>query len=361
MTTTDAEENRGRPPGALLRIVGGLSPAYFAMVMATGIVSIAAKLQGMPVVAAGLFRLNAGFFAVLWFLYLARLALARDRFLADLCDHNKGVGYFTSVAATCVLGNQFVLIGDDARTGFLLWALGGALWLVQLYTIFTCLTIKREKPTLARGLNGGWLLPVVATQSVSVLGGLLAERSGGWNEEILFFSLATWLGGGMLYIWIIALIFYRYTFFTLEPEDLTPPYWINMGAMAISTLAGAVLVSASPHSALLREIAPFVKGFTLLFWATATFWIPMLLILGAWRHVAMRFPLRYDPAYWGAVFPLGMYTAATHRLADALDAPFLLAIPRVGVYVALAAWLTTFAGLARGLTRAVAGARADRS
>ena len=32
----------------------------------------------------------------------------------------------------------------------------------------------------------------------------------------------------------------------------------------------------------------------------------MLLILGIWRHVIRRFPLRYDPLYWGAVFPLGM-------------------------------------------------------
>ena len=51
----------------------------------------------------------------------------------------------------------------------------------------------------------------------------------------------------MLYIWIISLIFYRYTFFAMEPSDLAPPYWINMGAVAISTLAGALLVAA-PHS-----------------------------------------------------------------------------------------------------------------
>jgi Voltage-dependent anion channel len=41
----------------------------------------------------------------------------------------------------------------------------------------------------------------------------------------------------MLYIWIISLIFYRHTFFVLEPSDLAPPCWINMGAVAISALA----------------------------------------------------------------------------------------------------------------------------
>jgi tellurite resistance protein TehA-like permease len=73
----------------------------------------------------------------------------------------------------------------------------------------------------------------------------------------------------------------------------------------------------------------------------------MLLVLGLWRHGYRRFPLRYDPLYWGAVFPLGMYTAATVRLSRAIDAPFLHQIPHYFVFVALAAWLLVFVGMAR--------------
>jgi tellurite resistance protein TehA-like permease len=122
-----------------------------------------------------------------------------------------------------------------------------------------------------------------------------------------------------------------------------------MGAVAISTLAGTTLVAAAPHSPLLRDLQPFLKGFSLLFWATATWWIPMLIILGVWRHIYRRFPLRYDPLYWGAVFPLGMYAVCTFRLANIIDAPFLLIVPRVFLYTALVAWTLTMAGLVRSL------------
>ena len=118
-------------------------------------------------------------------------------------------------------------------------------------------------------------------------------------------------------------------------------------------LSGTLLIAAAPLSPLLGDLLPFLKGFTLLFWATATWWIPMLVILGAWRHVYQRFPIRYDPLYWGAVFPLGMYTVCTFRLAYAIDAPILLVIPRVFLWIAIAAWSAAFIGLLRDLMRQV--------
>jgi tellurite resistance protein TehA-like permease len=75
----------------------------------------------------------------------------------------------------------------------------------------------------------------------------------------------------------------------------------------------------------------------------------MLIALGVWRHVYRRFPLRYDPLYWGAVFPLGMYTVCTFRLAYVLDAPVLLVIPHTFIYISLLAWFLTMIGLTRSL------------
>ncbi len=342
------------PPSASASAgLAGLSPAYFALVMATGIVSLAAHLQGHDALAHGLLWLNVAQWLALCLLNVARLARHPARFFGDMADHGRGPGFFTAVAGTAVLASQFLLLTHDGWPGLALATLAALLWLVLTYAVFLALTVKDDKPTLDRGISGSWLLAVVATQSLAVLGALVAAQGVGvgarWRLELDFAALALWLWGGMLYIWTMALIFYRYTFFRLTPDELTPPYWINMGAMAISTLAGSLLVANAQQTPFLASLLPFLKGFTVFYWASGTWWIPMLLLLGVWRYVVRRHPLQYNPLYWGAVFPLGMYSACTHQMARALELGFLEWVAPLFFHVALAAWAAAFLGMVRQL------------
>ncbi len=330
-----------------------LHPAYFALAMATGIVAIACHLLGLGEFAVALARINLVAYPTLLVLFIARAVMFRERVIADWGDHAGAGGYFTVVAATGVLGTQAVLLHDGILAAKILWWICVALWAMCTYTVFALLTVREQKPTLAEGINGGWLVAVVATQSVSVLGCTLDGAVLGDRDTMLFVLMSFWLGGGMLYFWIIGLIFYRYMFFRFSPTDAAPPYWINMGAVAISTLAGALLANAAESSTLLAPLRPFILGLTMMFWATATWWIPLVLILGIWRHRVRRVPFSYDPLYWGLVFPIGMYSVCTFRLAEALDAPFLMSIARPFVIAAVAVWLLTFLGLTKQILYAV--------
>jgi tellurite resistance protein TehA-like permease len=332
-----------------------LYPGYFAFVMATGIVSIASYLQGMISLSSALFSINIVGYVILWVLTLVRLYLYFPGFITDLTSHVRGPGFFTLVAGTCILGNQFVLISRDFTTSFYLLVLGIILWLILIYGFFTSVIVHEAKPTLGTGIHGGWFIAVVATQSVSVLGALVASGFIGWQEHFLFISLVMFLVGSMLYLIILTLVFYRLMFFDFTPKDFIPLYWVNMGAAAITTLAGGRLILASGEWAFLQEILPFLKGFTMLFWATATWWIPLLLILSVWRHLYQHFPLRYDAQYWSLVFPLGMYTASTFVFAQATGLNLFYFISRYFIYAAFLAWLVTFIGMGRRIVKIVAG------
>lgn len=332
--------------------IRALSPSYFALVMATGIVGIAVHQAGFGIVATAFLALNLLQYGVLCALTVWRVARHWDAVCADLTGHQSGPGFFTMVAGTCVLGSQVLLVAGATTIAFALWGLGLALWIGLTYALFTAFTIKESKPSLDQGINGAWLLAVVATQSIAVLSAMLARHLDQPHRlEVNFLALSMWLWGGMMYIWMISLIFYRYTFFRFSPGDLSPPYWINMGAMAISTLAGARLIENAPDAWYLASLLPFLKGFTVFYWATGTWWIPMLAILAVWRHAFKRFPLAYDSLYWGAVFPLGMFTVATREMARAMELYFLERLPRVFIFIALAAWLLTFTGMLRTFLR----------
>jgi tellurite resistance protein TehA-like permease len=303
----------------------------------------------MRTLAVSLLVINIVAYVVLWLLLLVRLFLFFSRIKDDINNHVRGPGFFTVVAGTSVLGSQLLIVANQVRFALALWLLAVILWTAIMYSFLTAMTVRENKPSIEGGLNGAWLLIVVATQSISVLGTLLATQFVGSREAVLFFTLCMFLLGCMLYIPLITLIFYRFTFVNLTTVSLTPPYWINMGAVAITTLAGARLIIAAPEWNLLSDFLPFLKGFTLFFWAAGTWWIPLLLILGFWRHVYKRFPLRYDPQYWGMVFPLGMYTVCTFQLAKALNFSPLLIIPRYFIYLALAGWLVVSFGLVYSL------------
>lgn len=331
-----------------------LSPSYFALVMATGIVSIAAEFAGYSSIAFILLWLNVVQFSILWILYIWRIIQFPQNFLHDLTDHQNSFGFFTIVAGTCVFANQLIVIYGIYTIPMVLWIIGVVLWIVLTYTIFVNITIKENKPELDRGINGAWLLAVVATQAIAVLSALLSLHfDQPYRLYLNFLALSMWLWGGMMYIWMISLIFYRYTFYKFMPGDLSPPYWISMGAMAISTLAGSLLIKNSGDAWFLQTLHPFLKGFTIFFWATGTWWIPMLIILAIWRHGYKKYPLTYEPGYWGGVFPLGMYTASTFEMARVMNLDFLIPIPKYFIYIAFTAWIVTFYGLVNHVIKSI--------
>jgi len=153
----------------------------------------------------------------------------------------------------------------------------------------------------------------------------------------------------LFYLIVIGIIFYRTTFFPMRADEFKPSYWIDMGAAAISTLAGVLLIKNTNGIVVHQDFIPTIKVLSVLFWIAGTWWIPVIVFLEIWRHKVI--PLKYNPGYWSLVFPLGVYTVCTLELSDVIGLTFLKKVPGVSIYVAWLAWLITFSGMCIGLIK----------
>lgn len=282
----------GRPGGLLQRCIPPPRALYgcFAFVMATGIVSIAAGLVGFGRVSDFLFLVNLAVFPVLSTLLVTSLLLEPASIVADLRDHRVAPRMLTVVAAICVLGNEFALTSGHRAIAVGLWLAAAFLWLGLVYCLFAVMTTRPEKPPLETGLDGSWLLLVVSTEALAILTTRVMGAAVPPGPA-LFASLCLFLLGGAFYAILLVLIVYRWLFLPMRPDQLTPAYWINMGAAAIAALAGTRLLETIGGAMAATPARGVIFAATILFWALATWWIPLLAALTLWRHRSGAIPL----------------------------------------------------------------------
>lgn len=303
--------------------------------MATEIVSTALHLYHQATLSTLLMWVGAVAYVALWALYLTRAMRWPQHTRQDLTNPARMFGYFTMVAGSNVLAVRFLFAHLD-MLGLVLGATGCALWVGLFYTLTTVLIVgRRVRLTM---VNGGWLIAIVAEESLSTWLGAMVDHLPGAAPDLFLGALVFWAMGIMLYVVFIGLVIDRLFFYRVRAADLDPPYWINMGATAITVLASSRLLLLHHAGAALVTVRPFLEGLTVVLWAWGSWWIPLLLVLGWWKYGHEQEPMRYHPAQWSIVFPLGMYATATTTLARVPGFSPLHAIGATFVWVALAAW-----------------------
>ena len=331
--------------------VRDLHPAYFAFVMATGIVSTATHLLGPAWLSDALLVLACLGLVVLVVALALRVTLFRSRVTADVQAADRAFGFFTITAGLDVLGVRFALAGHPVVTAVLA-GLAGLMWLVLTYGVPAILLLGRAADSVLGGVNGSWLLWIVATQSLALAAAVLVPVWPSQDALLAPVSLALWSVGLVLYLMVVTLIMLHWLTVPMTPAAAGPPYWILMGATAISVLAGARDLLLPASIPVVRDTAGFVEGFSFTLWAFGTWWIPLLLILGFWRHIRRHWPLTYEPTLWSVVFPLGMYSVATLTFGKPAHLGFMAPIARVMMWVSVAAWLLVAAGFVIHVTPA---------
>ncbi len=279
--------------------------------MATGILSIGLQLIGYPIVS----RVALGIAAAIWLLLAAgfgtRLAVERDRWIADAGTP----AALTGVAATTLIGTRVSLLGWQTLAAALL-----ALAMTALVVLIVPVIRRVRRPA-----TGSAFLICVAPQGIAVLAATLAAAGQGrWLAPA---ALGLFCAGVVLYLWTLTRFDFR------QVCTGAGDHWVLTGAVAISALAAAKLTAYPPWTG---------TGHTAL--RTVTLVLVAIDLLGyvVLAVAEIRWPRpRFDVRRWATVFPLGMSGAAVVSAVGATGVDWLHGIGSVLLWIAVAAWLTT--------------------
>lgn len=285
----------------------------FAVVMATGIISISSEQHGLTAVSLALV-------AVAGAAYVALVAAAIRKGRYALAGDLRSTGAFallTFVAGTDVLASRAISAGERTLP-LTLGVVALAAWLVLVPAAL------RAARSELRSARGEWLNLVVATQSLAVVGAQAPDIPPGARTA----ALILWLCGLVLYVALAPLAGRRAIRSWRQPREHAPDAWILPGALAISTLAAAELSHARPLGGATMTIAHVL-------WALACAGYLALTVLDL-RVAASREGPGWSTNRWSMVFPLGMFSTASDAIGLPTLAAALLAIAGI-------AWLATAA------------------
>ncbi len=318
---------------------GQIAEAAFQPVMATGVLSLAARTVGLS--ALSLVLLCLAILAYIVLLVYDAVRLDR-RPMVVLEELRSGFifSYLTLVAAGAVLASDILAAGWSTSFAWGLLVFSGVFWLaIGVVILVELLALGSLHPRSEA--QGGWLLAVVAPQSLSILA--LALAGGHGARALGLIALILWILASILYLPLAAVRVLRLGHARDTVRELRSDDWILMGALAISALAAANLLEAPGHPTLGTGVNTLLSVLVNVEFVLACGWIP-LLAWGEIEHLRRGATLSVFAAKrWSTIFPLAMFSRACHTLAHTDHLDGLSVASGTFFALALAIWLATIA------------------
>jgi C4-dicarboxylate transporter/malic acid transport protein len=344
-------------PSDVFRDIG---PNWFASVMGTGIVAIAAatlpfRVPGLHAFALAVWVIAAAWlvavsaaWAVHWTKHTDRARAHADNPVMAQFWGAPAMALLTVGAGTLLVGRDWTGAAAAVDIDWVLWFLGTALGLVTACWIpYLMMTRHEIKPD---GAFGGWLMPIVPPMVSAATGALLVPYAAAGQARLTLLVSCYAMFGISLFISviIITLLWGRLVTYKTLPAVMVPTSWIVLGPLGQSVTATGNL--ANDGGLVLH--APYAAGadaFALLYgiptWGFAMAW---LVIAASITLRAARKGLPFGLTWWSFTFPVGTCVTGTIALADR-SGDTALRWASVALYLLLlAAWITVAARTTRG-------------
>ncbi len=340
-----------------------LTPNWFASVMGTGIVAIAAtrlpiRINGLHDLAIGTWALGAIMLLVLTVATVAHWVLYPENARSHANNSIMVHFYGAPPMATLTIGAGTLLVGSDIIGQRVAIDIDWTLWLAGTLTgLFAAAVIPYL--TFTRHLDrsdtafGGWLMPVVPPMVSASTGALLLPYAapGQCRVDLLCCCYVMFGLSLIASMVVITLIWYRLAVHGMGEARMVPTLWIVLGPLGQSITA-ANLLGANAH------LAVPVTEANVLRILGVVYGLPVLGFAVLWGAIATASTLRtarnglpFSLTWWSFTFPVGACVTGISVLAVATGSGML----RIGAVllfvVLLASWLTVAARTARGSIR----------
>ncbi|MGF7239019.1 MAG: TDT family transporter [Frankia sp.] len=345
------------------QILEHITPNWYASIMGTGIVAVAAaslpeQFPGLRIAATAVWALAAvlllGLTVVTARHWLRHAATARSYAADPVMMHFYGappMALLTVGAGTLLLGRDVVGPRAALDADWALWSIGTVLGLVCAaavpYRMFTRGHVRAESAF------GGWLMPVVPPMVSASTGALLVPYAAAGQPRLTLLLGCYAMFGLSLATSIMAITFvwWRLVGYGVGPARMLPTLWIVLGPLGQSITA-ANLLGAAAHTAVPAPYAGALAAFGVVYgvpvWGFAMLWASLA---GALTVRGARDQLPFSLTWWSFTFPVGTVVTGTTGIAVHTGSE-VLRVAAVVLFAALVAvWVTVAARTAHGSAR----------
>ncbi|UIJ33744.1 TDT family transporter [Allobranchiibius sp. GilTou73] len=341
-----------------------ITPNWYASIMGTGIVAVAAaslpvqfpglRVFGVVVWAAAaiLLVLLTGATAMHWARYRST---ARGHHLDPVMAHFYGappMAMLTVGAGTLLLGKDVLGAGPAVAVDWVLWVVGTLTGLAAAGVV-PYLQFTRHEGVNEKSAFGGWLMPVVPPMVSASTGALLVPHTPA-GQARLTLLLACYAMFGLALVAsliVITLIWYRLATQKVGEARMVPTLWIVLGPLGQSITA-ANLLGGVANKALPAPYSTAFKAFAVVYgvpvWGFALLWA---CLAAAMTARTARQGLPFSLTWWSFTFPVGTCVTGTSGLALHTGSTVLhwaAALFYVGLLIA---WATVAVRTAHGSVR----------
>jgi C4-dicarboxylate transporter/malic acid transport protein len=308
-------------------VVSNLTPNWFASIMGTGIVAVAAaslplQFPGLRTGATVVWAVAAVLLvaltiatAVHWTRYRAT---ASRHHLDPVMAHFYGappMAFLTVGAGTLLLGRDWIGPPAAVTVDWVLWTIGTVTGLASAVLVPYLAFTRHENRSDAA--FGGWLMPIVPPMVSASTGALLLPYApAGQARETLLWACFGFFGLSLVAsLVVITLIWNRLVQHRTGAARMVPTLWIVLGPIgqsitAVNLIAGNAPTAVGASTAHALMVLALVYGFAML--GFALMWTVTALAVTV--HTA-REHLPFSLTWWSFTFPVGTCVTGLNGLA----------------------------------------------